>query len=190
MVFRTVQYTQPGAGWVRFEQRPKRLPGTPYFVRLGVHFHTTAEHDMKREYLPNYTSRGFTLIELLVVITIIAILGALIVPKVMGRPDEARIIAAKQDIGSLVQALKMYKLDNLRYPSTEQGLQALVKKPTVAPIPGNWKSYLDRLPQDPWKHPYQYLQPGLHGEIDVMSFGADGVAGGEGNDADIGSWEL
>lgn len=137
-------------------------------------------------------ARGFTLIELLVVITIIAILGALIVPKIMGRPDEARIIAAKQDIGSIMQALKMYKLDNMRYPTTEQGLQALVKKPAIAPIPPNWKSegYLERLPQDPWKHAYQYLQPGLHGEVDVMSFGADGVAGGEGNDADIGSWEL
>jgi len=137
-------------------------------------------------------SRGFTLIEIMVVIVIIGVLAALIVPKIMGRPDEARIIAAKQDIGSILQALKLYKLDNMRYPTTEQGLQALVKKPTTAPVPGNWKGngYLERLPADPWHNPYQYLQPGLHGEVDIMSFGADGAAGGEGNDADIGSWEL
>lgn len=142
--------------------------------------------------MPAKFCRGFTLIELLIVITIISILGALIVPKIMGRPDEARIIAAKQDIAAISQALKLYRLDNMRYPSTEQGLQALVKKPTVAPEPLNWKGngYLERLPNDPWGHPYQYLQPGLHGEIDVMSLGADGEQGGEGNDADIGSWGL
>lgn len=135
---------------------------------------------------------GFTLIEIMIVIVIIGILGAFIVPKIMGRPDEARIIAAKQDIASISQALKLYRLDNMRYPSTEQGLQALVKKPVIAPEPPNWKGngYLERLPNDPWKHPYQYLQPGLHGEFDVMSLGADGAPGGEGNDADIGSWEL
>ena len=137
-------------------------------------------------------SRGFTLIEIMIVITIIAVLAALIVPKVIGRPDEARIIAAKQDISSISQALKLYRLDNLRYPTTEQGLQALVKKPTIAPVPPNWKGngYLERLPNDPWQHPYQYLQPGLQGEIDVMSMGADRAPGGEGNNADIGSWEL
>jgi len=137
-------------------------------------------------------SRGFTLIEIMIVIVIIGILGAFIVPRIMGRPDEARIIAAKQDIASISQALKLYRLDNMRYPTTEQGLQALVKKPVIAPEPPNWKGngYLERLPNDPWKHPYQYLQPGLHGEIDVMSLGADGMPGGEGNDADIGSWEL
>jgi general secretion pathway protein G len=135
---------------------------------------------------------GFTLIEIMVVMVILGILAALIVPKVMSRPDEARIVAAKQDIASIVQALKLYKLDNLRYPTTEQGLQALVTKPSLPPIPTNWKGngYLERLPNDPWGHPYQYLQPGLHGEIDVMSLGADGAPGGEGNDADIGSWEL
>jgi len=110
----------------------------------------------------------------------------------MSRPDEARIAAAKQDIGSIVQALKLYKLDNMRYPTTEQGLQALVSKPGSAPIPPNWKGngYLEKLPKDPWGNPYQYLQPGTHGEIDVISLGADGAAGGEGSDADIGSWEL
>lgn len=136
--------------------------------------------------------RGFTLIEIMVVVVIIAILGALIVPKVMSRPDEARIVAARQDIGSLMQALKLYRLDNRRYPSTEQGLQALVQKPVQAPQPDNWKAggYVERLPLDPWGQPYQYLNPGLRGEVDVFSFGADGEAGGEGHDADIGNWSL
>lgn len=137
-------------------------------------------------------SRGFTLIEVMVVIVILGVLAALVVPKVMSRPDEARMTAARQDIGAIVQALKLYKLDNMRYPSTEQGLQALVKKPGVAPIPPNWKGngYLEKLPKDPWGNAYQYLQPGLHGDVDVMSLGADGAAGGEGSDADMGSWEL
>lgn len=136
-------------------------------------------------------SSGFTLIEVMVVIVILGILAALIVPKVMSRPDEARIIAAKQDIASIAQALKLYKLDNMRYPTTEQGLQALVQKPNLPPEPPNWKGngYLERLPKDPWGTPYQYLQPGLHGDFDLSSLGADGAAGGEGNDADIGSWE-
>ena len=141
---------------------------------------------------PSQNSRGFTLIEIMIVIVIIGILGAFIVPKIMGRPDEARIIAAKQDIAAISQALKLYKLDNMRYPSTEQGLQALVKKPVIAPAPTNWKGngYLERLPSDPWKQSYQYLQPGLHNDFDVMSYGADGELGGEGSNADIGSWEL
>ncbi|HEY7237545.1 MAG TPA: type II secretion system major pseudopilin GspG [Burkholderiales bacterium] len=136
--------------------------------------------------------RAFTLIEVMVVIAILAVLAALIVPKVMSRPDEARVVAARQDIASLMQALKLYRLDNLRYPTTEQGLAALVTRPSVPPAPPNWKAggYLERLPHDPWGHPYQYLNPGLRGEIDVFSFGADGVAGGEGFDADIGSWTL
>ncbi|HEY9100538.1 type II secretion system major pseudopilin GspG [Chitinimonas sp.] len=133
---------------------------------------------------------GFTLIEILVVIAILAILGALVVPKIMSRPDEARVVAAKQDVGALVQALKLYKLDNGIYPSTEQGLKALVEKPTAGQIPNNWKSYLDKLPRDPWGHDYVYLNPGIKGDIDVMSYGADGQAGGEGHDADIGSWML
>jgi general secretion pathway protein G len=136
--------------------------------------------------------RGFTLIEIMVVVVIIAILAALIVPRVMSRPDEARVIAAQQDIGTLAQALKLYRLDNMRYPTTEQGLSALVKPPKVAPLAPNWKpgGYLERLPRDPWGHDYQYLNPGLRGEIDIFSFGADGVPGGEGFDADIGSWNL
>lgn len=136
--------------------------------------------------------KGFTLIEIMVVIVIIGILAALIVPKIMSRPDDARIVAAKQDIGSIMQALKLYKLDNHAYPTTEQGLQALVQKTSTPPIPPNWKDggYLEHLPVDPWGKPYQYLSPGLHGKVDVFSFGADGAPGGEGNDADIGSWNL
>ncbi len=139
---------------------------------------------------PGKSSRGFTLIELMVVLVILGVLGALIVPKVMDRPDEARVMAAKQDIAAIGQALKLYRLDNLRYPSTEQGLQALVVKPTLAPLPNNWKAggYLDKLPADPWGTPYQYLHPGRHGDIDVFSLGADGQAGGEGHDADVGNW--
>ncbi|MEW6611934.1 MAG: type II secretion system major pseudopilin GspG [Pseudomonadota bacterium] len=135
---------------------------------------------------------GFTLIEIMVVVVILGILAALVVPKIMSRPDEARIVAARQDISAILQALKLYKLDNYRYPTTEQGLQALAVKPTTQPIPPNWKpgGYLEKLPKDPWGNNYQYLNPGTHGEIDVFSLGADGAPGGEGNDADIGSWNL
>ncbi|MFO1380668.1 MAG: type II secretion system major pseudopilin GspG [Chitinivorax sp.] len=134
--------------------------------------------------------RGFTLIEIMVVIVILGVLAALVVPKIMSRPDEARAVAAKHDISALMQALKLYKLDNGSYPTTEQGLKALTQKPTVAPVPNNWKTggYLDKLPQDPWGRDFQYLSPGVKGEVDVFSFGADGAPGGEGADADIGSW--
>jgi general secretion pathway protein G len=137
-------------------------------------------------------SGGFTLIEVLVVVVILSILAALIVPKIMDRPDEARVVAAKSDIRAVTSALKLYRLDNGVYPSTEQGLQALAKKPETGEIPRNWKSsgYLDRLPKDPWKNEYQYLNPGLHGDIDIFSLGADGQPGGEGVNADIGSWNL
>src|SRR5256885_7793214 len=139
-----------------------------------------------------FMQQGFTLLEVMVVVVILGILAALVVPKIISRPDEARVMAAKQDIASLMQTLKLYRLDNQRYPVTEQGLQALVSRPSGAPVPQNWKTggYIERLPKDPWGNPYQYMNPGLHGEIDVYSFGADGVPGGEGTDADIGSWTL
>lgn len=133
--------------------------------------------------------RGFTLIELMVVLVIIGVLAALIVPNVLDRADDARVTAAKTDVNNLMQALKLYRLDNQRYPTGEQGLNALVAKPSAGPVPPNWRPYLDKLPGDPWGRPYQYINPGLKGEVDVLSLGADGQAGGEGKDADIGSWQ-
>ncbi|VWX58129.1 pseudopilin, cryptic, general secretion pathway [Burkholderiales bacterium 8X] len=134
-------------------------------------------------------ARGFTLIELMVVLVIIGVLAALIVPNVIGRADDARATAARTDVNNLMQALKLYRLDNQRYPSADQGLQALLARPTAGPPAPNWKPYVEKLPNDPWGRPYQYLNPGIKGEIDVLSFGADGQAGGEGNNADIGSWQ-
>jgi len=142
-----------------------------------------------RKTVQSRVHQGFTLIELMVVLVIIGILAALIVPNVLDRADDARATAAKTDVNNLVLALKLYKLDNQRYPSSEQGLQALVSKPTSGIIPLSWKPYLDKLPNDPWGRPYEYINPGIKSEIDVMSFGADRKAGGEGKDADIGSWQ-
>jgi general secretion pathway protein G len=138
------------------------------------------------------SARGFTLFEILVVIVILGVLAALIVPNVISRPDEARATVAKSDIAAIMSALKLYRLDNQRYPTGEQGLAALVAKPEQPPVPPNWKpgGYLEKLPKDPWGRPYVYLNPGVRGEVEVMSFGADGQAGGSGPDSDIGSWEL
>ncbi len=136
--------------------------------------------------------KGLTLIEILIVVVILGVLASVIVANVADSPDKARVTAAKADVATIVQALKMYRLENGAYPTTEQGLRALVQKPTTAPIPSNWKTggYLERLPNDPWGTPYQYLQPGRMGEIDVYSLGADKLPGGEGGAADIGSWNL
>jgi general secretion pathway protein G len=133
--------------------------------------------------------RGFTLIEILVVVVILGILAAVVVPKVMEHPGEARQVRAKQDIQAILTALNTYKLDNYTYPTNEQGLDALVHKPSGAPEAPNWHQYLDKLPKDPWGQTYLYLRPGAHGEIDVFSYGADRKPGGEGEDADVGNWD-
>jgi general secretion pathway protein G len=135
-------------------------------------------------------SAGFTLVEIMVVVVILGVLAVLIVPRVVGRTEEARGAAAKHDIAAIMQSLKLYRLDNGRYPTNDQGLQALVTKPQAGPAASNWRSYLDKLPKDPWGNAYQYLNPGVHGEIDVFTLGADGQPGGTGADQDIGSWQL
>lgn len=145
---------------------------------------------MRRPRLPAVSAPGFTLLEVMVVVVILGVLAALIVPRIVGRTDDARAVAAKHDVAATMQALKLYRLDNGRYPTNEQGLQALVTRPTSDPQPDNWKAYLDRLPKDPWGRPYQFLNPGVHGEIDVFTLGADGQPGGSGAEADIGSWDL
>ena len=145
---------------------------------------------LKTKYLRPLPQQGFTLIEIMVVLVIMGVLAALIVPNLMERPDQARATAARQDVGAIMQALKLYRLDNGEYPSATQGLRALVEKPTAGKVPPNWRSYLERLPNDPWGKTYQYLNPGTNGEIDVFSLGADGEPGGEKSNADIGSWQL
>ena len=138
------------------------------------------------------TQRGFTLIEIMVVVVIIGVLGAIVVPQFMSRPDQAKVTAARTDIQAISTALEMYRLDTFNYPSTQQGLDALSKRPSGTPVAKNWnpQGYLKSLPLDPWGTPYQYANPGVKGEIDVFSLGADGQPGGSGVDADIGSWGL
>ncbi len=142
--------------------------------------------------LQRRTQGGFTLIEIMVVVVILGILAALVVPQVMSRPDQAKVTVAKGDIKAIAAALDMYKLDNFAYPSTQQGLDALVKKPSGNPQPKNWNrdGYLKRLPKDPWGNDYQYLSPGTQGQFDLYSFGADGKPGGSDLNSDIGNWDL
>lgn len=136
--------------------------------------------------------KGFTLIEVMVVVVIIAILAAIVVPRIMRRPEQAKKVAAREDILAIENAMDLYKLDNGFYPSTDQGIQALVTKPSTPPVPQNWEpgGYLKRLPEDPWGHPYHYLNPGKHGEIDIFTYGADNQPGGTGENATIGNWNI
>lgn len=133
--------------------------------------------------------RGFSLIEIMVVVVILGILASIVVPKIISRPDEARVVKAKQDVLAIQNALDLYKLDNGVYPTTDQGLAALVEKPNSSPTPRDWKQYLKSVPKDPWARDYLYLNPGEHGEIDVFTLGAKGQAGGTGIDAEIGNWD-
>lgn len=146
---------------------------------------------MKKLNLRRRAQRGFTLIEIMVVVVIMGVLAALVVPKLLNRAGESKIAAAKVDIATIMQALKLYKLDNQRYPTTDQGLPALIEKPTGGPAANGWKAggYVEKMPKDPWGNQYQYLYPGVKGEVDVFSYGADGQPGGTGDDADIGSWD-
>lgn len=137
-------------------------------------------------------NQGFTLIEVMVVVVILSILAVLVVPRIMDNPDRARRLKVEQDIRAIETALKLYKLDNYSYPSTDQGLEALVTKTMIPPEPRQWKKggYLDRVPTDPWGFSYNYLSPGIHGEIDIYSQGADGQPEGIEINADIGNWQL
>lgn len=145
----------------------------------------------KHKHIKKHKQSGFTLVELVVVVAIIAILAGVVVQKVMDRPADAKIVRAKADIAALSQSLQLYKVDNNQYPSSDQGLKALVKKPTIAPEPKNYKGsgYINKLPTDPWGNDYLYLSPGQHDEFDLYSLGADGVSGGDGENADITSWD-
>jgi general secretion pathway protein G len=148
--------------------------------------------EMELKIKSNKRAAGFTLIEVMVVIVILGILAAVVVPRVMDNPDKARVTKAKQDIRTLESALDLYKLDNFNYPSTDQGLEALVTEPSGSPEAKNWKSggYMKRLPKDPWGNEYQYLNPGVNGAVDIFSYGADGEEGGEELNTDIGNWNL
>lgn len=137
------------------------------------------------------SQKGFTLIEIMIVVVILSILASLIIPRIMNRPDQARVVKAQQDMRAIESALNMYRLDNFYYPTTNQGLEALVNKPSLQPEPANWQqAYLDKLPNDPWGQPYLYLMPGKNGDFDLFTYGADKRKGGEDSDTDIGNWDL
>lgn len=152
------------------------------------------EEDVTRYFLSRNLMRGFTLIEVMIVIVILGILAAIVAPRIIGRTDDARIAEAKIQIRNFETALKLYKMDNAFYPDTQQGLDALVQKPTTGRIPPKYREggYLEqkKIPLDPWGNPYIYISPGVQGDFDIMSYGADGKEGGEGINADIKSWEM
>ncbi|WP_270725277.1 type II secretion system major pseudopilin GspG [Shimia sp. Alg240-R146] len=149
--------------------------------------HTDTQRNTRSD---STSDAGFSLLELMVVVVILSVLALVIVPRVIDRPDQARAARAQADIAAIASAVNLYRLDNFRYPTTEQGLAALVAAPVTDPVPQNWATggYMDRVPVDPWGAPYQYLSPGVHGDFDIISYGADGVPGGSGAEADIGSW--
>jgi len=160
--------------------------------RIGLnHMNRSEERKMIKR---RSNDRGFTLIEIMIVIVILGILAWQVVPRIMGKPEEARRLKARMDIASLETALKMYKLDNGVYPSTEQGLQALIEAPTIGQLPRKWRKggYLEkgRVPMDPWENEFIYLSPGLHGDFDLIAYGNDGEPGGEEDNLDINNWEL
>ena len=153
-------------------------------MRLQKQYH-------RQQGIGSYRQTGFTLIEIMVVVVILGVLAAMVAPKILSRPDQAKVTVARSDIETISQALELFRLDNGFYPSTDQGLEALVKKPTVAPEPRNWnqEGYLKRMPVDPWGNPYLYLQPGNHGKYDLYSQGADGREGGDDLNADVTNWD-
>lgn len=138
-----------------------------------------------------HSHKGFSLVEIMVVLVIMSLLISIIAPNVLGRADDARVQKAFADFSAIETALRMYRLDNYEYPSSEQGLQSLVEKPSLSPVPRNWKSggYLEALPIDPWGNAYLYLSPGQNGDYDIFTLGADGTRGGDGQNADLGSWQ-
>lgn len=166
------------------------LTGTPEILGSQTKQQNIMELMLKTQ--TKKKASGFTLIEVMVVIVILGILAAVVVPRVMDRPDTARITKAKQDIRAMESAMELYRLDNFNYPSTDQGLEALVTQPSGSPEAKNWKDggYMKRVPKDPWGNEYQFLNPGVNGSIDIFTYGADGEEGGEEMNADVGTWNL